>query len=40
MIIKDPWSRNLGQNIRDSILGGMLPQIPGAKAAFRKKKRK
>ena len=37
MIVKDPWSRNLGQNIRDSILEGILPQIPGAAAAFRKK---
>ena len=40
MIIKDPWSRNLGQNIRDAILEGMLPQIPGAEAAFEKKRKR
>ena len=40
MIIKDPWSRNLGQNIRDAILEGMLPQIPGAAAAFKKKRKR
>ncbi len=40
MVVKDPWSRNLGQNIRDSILEGMLHQIPGAEAAFRKKRKR
>ena len=40
MVVKDPWSRNLGQNIRDSILEGMLHQIPGAEAAFKKKRKR
>ncbi len=38
-IIRDPLARSLDQNIRDSILEGMLPQIPGAAAAFGKKRK-
>ena len=39
MIIRDPLARSLDQNIRDAILEGLLPQLPGAAAAFRKKRK-
>ncbi len=39
-IIRDPLARSLDKNIRDAILEGLLPQIPGAEAAFRKKRKR
>ena len=36
LIFADPEARSLGENIRDAILGGLGPVLPGLQAAFKK----